>query len=180
MRVRIAHDGASRGWLPPHFYAQGGYRGRGDDGLRRPSHVPVRLDPRSAQADYFPVQHDYSQLQVEDNAASLIAFENGALCVAETSFVSQGCPDTLELYGTAGMLVAGGPQGGVTITAKDGEQSGWFRPQLGPDEPAPLAQFVDRLQDGGEMPFGLADALALTELMEGAYRAAQAGCTQEF
>lgn len=179
MRVRIAHDGASRGWLPPHFYAQEDTGGGAMMDLgAHPMYLSAWILGRPKRIT--SLFNTITGKPVEDNAASLIAFENGALCVAETSFVSQGCPDTLELYGTAGMLVAGGPQGGVTITAKDGEQSGWFRPQLGPDEPAPLAQFVDRLQDGGEMPFGLVDALALTELMEGAYRAAQAGCTQEF
>lgn len=43
--------------------------------------------------------------EVDDNAAVIVEFESGALGMIETGFLSYGCPDQLELYGTEGTLL---------------------------------------------------------------------------
>jgi len=179
MRVRIAHDGTSSDWLPPHFYE---YAETGGGAMMDLGAHPMYLSswilgkPKKITSMFnAPYMH-----LVEENAACLIEFENGAICCAETGFVSKGCPDTIQIYGTEGMIEAGGLNGGVTVTAKVGDAMGTFRPNLGPKDPSPLDQFVDRLVDGGEMPFGIEDAAALTQLMDGAYIAHESGEVYKF
>lgn len=179
MRVRIAHDGASSDWLPPRFYDAGETGGGAMMDLgAHPMYLASWLlgKPKKITSLFnAPFGH-----AVEENAASLIEFENGAICCAETGFVSKGSKDALEVYGTGGMIYASGTTGEVTVTCTVGGQPGSFVPKLGENDRSPLDQFVDRLADGGEMPFGIEDAVALTELMEGAYISYETGKVYEF
>ena len=43
---------------------------------------------------------------VDENAVAVAEFEGGALGVGETGFISVGSPQTLEIYGTEGSLIA--------------------------------------------------------------------------
>jgi len=66
----------------------------------------------------------------EDNAVCVIEFENKAVAIVETSFVSTHSPGCLELYGTEGTLLIGGPDRGVKIMSNKIESTvpGWVTP----------------------------------------------------
>jgi predicted dehydrogenase len=101
---------------------------------------------------------------VEDNAVSVMKFENGAVAISETGFVSGASPFALELYGTTGTLLIG--HGGIQLKTADG----WLSPDsLPPALPAAIPQFVGGILRNETIYFGLDDAIALTELMENAY-----------
>ena len=171
VRVRVAHNGSSAGWLPPHFYdaaACGG--GAMMDLGAHPMYLarwmlgrPVRIASIFTYATKHPV---------EDNAVCAIEFENGAIGVTETSFVSSHSPDVLELNGTEGCLIAGGPDDTVRYrsNSQGDKAQEWATPSdLPPEQPRPIRQWVQSLLENRAMPFGLEDGTQLTELMEYAY-----------
>jgi predicted dehydrogenase len=163
MRVRNAHNGASAGWLPPHFYdpVECGGGAMMDLGAH-PMYLISWLMGRPVEiSSAFTA---YTNHAVEDNAVSVMKFKNGAIAVSETGFVSGDSPFALELYGTEGALIIG--QGGIRLKTKDG----WLSPgHLPAALPGAIPQFVDGILHGGVIHFGLDDAIALTELMENAY-----------
>lgn len=110
--------------------------------------------------------------EVEDNAVSVIEFENKAIAVAETSFVSSHSPHSMELHGTEGCLLIGGPEGGVRIMSNKiaSDVDGWIVPSQLPEAlPNPIAMWVSAILEDGPIPFGLEEGTQLTELMEYAY-----------
>ena len=171
LRVRVAHNGASGEWLPPHFYdpvACGG--GAMMDLGAHPMYLA-----RWILGEPVRVSSTFSHITghaVEDNAVSLIEFENKAIGIIETSFVSAHCPQFLELYGTDGCLLVGGPENQVRIISKKLESSldGWISPaQLPSALPTPIKMWVSGIRDDTSIPFGLEEGTQLTQLMEAAY-----------
>jgi predicted dehydrogenase len=171
MRVRNAHNGATAGWLPPHFYDPvecGG--GAMIDLGAHPMYLarwimgkPVRITS---------LFNSYTGKPVEDNAVSIIEFENKGVAVVETGFVSSNSPFSLELYGTAGSLLIGGPDGKVSLISSkmDIPVKGWITPSSLPQALlSPVQQWVKGIQEGTEITFGLEEGIQLTELMEAAY-----------
>ncbi|HUT32885.1 MAG TPA: Gfo/Idh/MocA family oxidoreductase [Planctomycetota bacterium] len=177
LRVRVAHNGASAGWLPPHFYVPETCGGGAmmDLGahpmylarwiLGKPSRIVSTFNDRTGHV-------------VEDNSVCLIEFESKAIAVVETSFVSSHSPGMLELYGTEGSLLIGGPEGRVQLRSNKVASSvpGWVAPaELPKPLPAPLRQWVSGILEGAPIHFGLEDGTQLTELMEAAYRSHRTG-----
>ncbi|MCX5759095.1 MAG: Gfo/Idh/MocA family oxidoreductase, partial [Candidatus Hydrogenedentes bacterium] len=171
LRVRVAHDGASSGWLPPHFYdpvACGG--GAMMDLGAHPMYLArwILGQPLRVRSTFLHMT-DHA---VEDNAVSVVEFANKAIAVVETSFVSRHCPDILELHGTAGALFTGGPDDSVQLMSDKvgGSLRGWIRPADLPQAlPRPIRIWADALMHGTPIPFGLDEGIQLTELMENAY-----------
>lgn len=176
LRVRVAHDGASGGWLPEHFYDAvtcGG--GAMMDLGAHPMYLARWILGKPARIT--ALFNSVTGCAIEDNAVALIEFENKAVAVAETSFVSARSPFLLEVNGTEGTVLAGGPEGGVRINTAQlgGKLDGWISPaQLPPEQPRPIVQWLDALERGAPpMPYGLDDGMQLTALMEAAYQSAQ-------
>ncbi|MBN1342280.1 MAG: Gfo/Idh/MocA family oxidoreductase [Phycisphaerae bacterium] len=172
LRVRVAHNGASAGWLPEHFYDPttcGG--GAMMDLGAHPMYLarwilgePLRV---SSTFNAYTTGH-----AVEDNSVSVIEFAGKAIAIAETSFVSTHSPFQLDLYGTEGTLCVGGPEEKVRIRSNKIASSvpGWVTPaELPAALPRPIELWARALIDGTETPFGLDDGVQLTELMEAAY-----------
>ena len=108
-RVRKAHNGSLANWLPPHFYdpvACGG--GAMIDLGAHPMYLLCAFlgEPLSVQSAFTHV----TGKAVEDNAVSLLQFENGAIGVSETGFVSVSWPFTIELGGSLGTLLVRGKE----------------------------------------------------------------------
>ena len=119
---------------------------------------------------------------VDDNTVSVIEFENGAIAVNETSFVSFGGAYSLEIDGTEGGLRMLSPNDGVQVRAKRFEDVSWRTP---PDElpsplPKPIDQWIAGCTDDAPIEFGLEPAIELTELMEAAYVAEREGRSVDF
>jgi len=178
MRVRNAHNGASAGWLPPHFYdeKQCGGGAMIDLGAHPMYLIPWIMGKPAEIASAFThvTGHD-----IDDNAVSLMKYENGAIAVSETGFVTGNCPFILELYGTEGSLMITGSEVKMISTKlneKIGDFSGWIEPnQLPKALPGAIDQFVDAVLYGKEIIFGMDDAVTLTEMMDAAYRAHKQG-----
>lgn len=173
VRTRMAHNGASDQWLPPHFYdpvACGG--GAMIDLGCHPMYLArwIGGKPKQVTARFtrFLDRHE-----VDDNSVAIIEFESGALGVVETSFVSTFSPFALEVYGTEGAILVGGPDEGVWVRSRvnGGKVDGWIRPsQLPPADPSPLVQWISAIEGGEPPKISLQDGRDLTELMEAATR----------
>ena len=100
---------------------------------------------------------------VEDNAVTVMSFENGAISVNETGFVSNYSPVTLEVFGEDGYVRMVGNRVVMCTKATDGVE---VELEVGADRPSPLVQFLtDDLLDG----CGMKEAKALTHMMTLAY-----------
>ena len=169
LRIRIAHDGAVRDWLPAHFYdaetcgggammdlgAHGMYLARWL--LGRPKRIASVFNTVTGRA-------------VDDNTVSVIEFESGAIAVNETSFAGFGGTYSLEIDGTEGGLRMPSPSEGVQVRSKRFGDAGWHKPEALPAAHAkPIDQWIAGCVAGASIEFGLEPAIELTELMEAAY-----------
>jgi len=179
MRVRVAHNAGSAGWLPEHFWdpVQTGGGAMMDLG----AHPMYLLRWLGGQPKKITSSFTYLlEREVEDNAVSVIEFENGLIGVSDTSFVSTHSPFALELSGTEGTLLVGGPEGRLQIRSNKLEDTNWHTPAEMPQQlPPPLRIWVEAVLHGGEIPFGLEEGTQLTELMQYAYESHRNGCQVE-
>ena len=169
LRVRIAHDGAVRDWLPAHFYdpeacGGGAMMDLGAHGMYLSRWL---LGPPKRIVSVF---NTVTGRAVDDNTVSVVEFENGAIAVNETAFTSFGGAYSLEIDGTEGGYRMPSPGEGVEVRSKHLAESGWQRPEHLPDAHAkPIDQWIAGCVHGAPIEFGLDEAIHLTELMEAAY-----------
>jgi len=168
MRMRMAHDGALRNWLPPYWYdvekACGG--AMMDLGCHPMYAASYLLGKPTRIASMF--NNTMAPPPGEDNAVSVVEFEGGAIAVLETGFISPYHGDAFELLGTEGAIVRTANKIKMKTNRFDG---GWYVPASLPDpRPAAIRQWLDGIQAGTPIPFDTARGIALTELLENAYR----------
>ncbi|MCY4130587.1 MAG: Gfo/Idh/MocA family oxidoreductase [Gammaproteobacteria bacterium] len=170
VRIRVAHAGSSRDWLPAHFYdleacGGGAMMDLGAHGMYLARWLLGK--PKRVVSVFCNI----TERAVEDNAVSVIEFENGAIGVNETSFVAYPDSYSLELDGTEGGVRMLSPRDGVEIRSDHLEASGWNKVEELPDRSAsPIDQWISGCLDGTAIDFGIEEAVQLTELMEAAYR----------
>ncbi len=171
LRIRNAHSGAVDNWLPDHFYdakACGG--GAMIDLGAHPMYLSRWLlgKPKSITSMFNSI----TNRPVEDNAVSIIEFENKAIAIVETGFVTPNSPFSLELYGTEGALLVGGWDNGVKINSRrySGSEDWTVVKDLPQALPSAMTQWVEGILHGSQIHFGLEDGIQLTQLMEGAYK----------
>ncbi len=172
MRFRNCHSGSTEEWLPAHFYnakecgggamidlgAHGMYLAEWMFGMpvSACSQFTVSCELDSAKAK--------NSDRVEDNAVTIMSFENGVIAVNETGFVSNYSPITFEVFGENGYIRMIGNRvikcTGTTLGAE-------VEVEVGPDEPSPLKQFLTGNQLDG---CGIKEAKALTRMMTMAYK----------
>ena len=178
LRIRNAHDGASRGWLPPHFYDKKACGGGAmiDLGAHPMYLIGWLLGKPSEISSAFT---HVTGKEVEDNAVSVMKYKSGAIAVYETGFVSGNSPYVLEMYGTEGSLIINGKDIKLISAKSKNEGStfgGWITPSVLPKPlPDPIDQFVDGVLHGKEIVYGIDDAVLLTEIMEAAYKSHESG-----
>ena len=168
-RVRKAHNGATAGWLPPHFYdpvACGG--GAMIDLGAHPMYLLCEI----MQDEPVQVQSSFTNITghaVEDNAVSLLTFDNGAIGVSETGFVSSGYPFTIEIGGTKGSLLLRDNYVEWCCEETGGK---WVPAELPEALPSPIVQWATA-ETAEDIParIGIEPATRLTRVMEAAYRA---------
>ncbi|MGF7141845.1 putative dehydrogenase [Anaerotaenia torta] len=169
-RMRNVHDGSIGNWLPEHFYNReqcGG--GAMIDLGAHPMYLLnwILGEPKSVQSVFT----DITGHGVEDNAVSVIEFEQGAIGVSETGFVSVYNPATLEISGTKGALLV---RDGVRYATEE-TGGAWVTPELPPRLPSPLVQWAEGKHASEEVNFGIEDAIMLTRMMEAAYKSFRSG-----
>ncbi|MBR4940754.1 MAG: Gfo/Idh/MocA family oxidoreductase [Clostridia bacterium] len=183
VRVRNCHSGISDNWLPPHFLdpvPTGG--GAMMDLGAHPMYILSYLlgKPMNVVSCYNKLY----DTPVDDNCVSVIEFENKVIAVSETGFVTSSSPFSLEVYGTEGSFATGGPAGGTWFCSRKAEGVGkgtWMRPNIPkPGIPSAINQFVGACLRDEEIIFGIDDAIKLSELMEGAYKAWKEGRKVDF
>ncbi len=171
LRIRNVHSGASDHWQPEYWYnpvttGGGAMMDLGAHGMYMAHWLlgnPVRIQS---------MFNNLIDLPIEDNAVCTIEFENKAVAITETSFVSPLVPFMIEVYGTKGAIIGVGDDIKICTkdTAKIGANGGWIKAQLPKNElPHPIRQFIDAVVDGKEILFGTKEARMLSLLMEKAY-----------
>ncbi|MDL2206709.1 Gfo/Idh/MocA family oxidoreductase [Eubacteriales bacterium OttesenSCG-928-N13] len=175
-RVRNVHNGSIAGWLPPHFYdpKQCGGGAMIDLGAHPMYTLAWLLGRPKCVTSVFTNVTDHD---VEDNAVCVLTFDDGAIGVSETGFVSTNNPYTLEISGTKGALMV---HNGVFYCC-DETNGEWVEAKDLPDElPAPVEQWGRAAQTGEALPeFDIDQAVLLSEIMEAAYKAHREGCVKE-
>ncbi|MET0438627.1 MAG: Gfo/Idh/MocA family oxidoreductase [Devosia sp.] len=173
-RIRYAHHGAvGTPWIPAHFFnaaeagggaiidlgAHGFYLGMYLHGTR----------PLSIQT----LLTEVSNVGVEDNTVSILAYPDGVLAVAETSFVAGFFGYAIEIAGTDGSIVVG-PADHRVLLRKAGTDS-WLEQEQAAALPATLDQFIEIIAGAPEDPEHLETSIWLTRIAESAYRSARTG-----
>jgi predicted dehydrogenase len=170
-RVRNVHNGSIGNWLPAHFYDKeqcGG--GAMIDLGAHPMYMLQWLlgEPKTIQSVFTNITGH----EVEDNAVSVIEFDEGAIGVSETGFVSNYTPTTLEISGTKGTLLV---SNGVMYATEETEGK-WIAPEQLPQAlPSPILQWEKDFNADEDVTFGIEDAIVLTKMMEAAYKSSQSG-----
>jgi len=176
MRSRNAHNGSLGGWLPDYWYdiKKAGGGAMMDLGCH-PMYTGSYLlgKPKRITA----VFNTTIAPQGDDNASATVEFENKAIAVLETSFISPYNSDCFEFLGTEGAVVQSGGQIRVRSNKFKG---GWYTPdKLPPPMPIPLEIWLDCIEKKKPVPpeFAVERGTALTELLENAYIANKTGKT---
>ena len=168
LRFRNCHNGSLAHWLPAHFYDKktcggGAMIDLGAHGMYLAHHVLG--EPVSYASAFTHVCHDEKDALlnpdgIEDNAVTVMTFENGAIAVNETGFVSSGLVPTYEIGGERGYLIFSGEK--AIFRGADGQTVDL------PMEAAPtsLVYFLRGEEAAGA---GIEEAVALTRMMVGAY-----------
>ncbi len=165
MRMRNAHDGVSRGWLPPSFLdpvptCGGAMMDLGAHGMYLLNWFMG--EPEKCTSVFTNCMCN----TVEDNCVSVFSYKNGAIGVSETGFVTGRNPFELEIAGTKGTILAGGVFDKLCYNNGDG----WCYPNLGKGSKSAINSFCDAIINGEDTLFGIDDAVALTKTMEMAYK----------
>ena len=180
LRLRVAHDGAVRDWLPAHFYDPDACGGGAMMDLGAHGMYLARwlLGPPKR---IFSVFNTVTGRAVDDNAVCVIEFESGAIAVNETSFVGFGGSYSLEIDGTEGSYRMLSPSAGAQVRSKRFCDSKWREPDALPTPlPKPIDQWIAGCVAGAPIEFGLDSATQLTELMEAAYISHREGRCVDF
>ncbi|OCT11635.1 oxidoreductase [Paenibacillus pectinilyticus] len=174
VRTRLSHNGGisttanPNGWLPQHFYnaEQCGGGALIDLGCH-----PMYLNrlllglPVAVSASYGYV----TGREVEDNAVSLLQYENGALGIVEAGFVNAFSPFVIEVHGTAGSVLYSEHDGRILLrTSKlEGAADQWQAYEsLAEAKPTAFDQWVAHIQNGTKATENIGLAVDLTKLME--------------
>lgn len=166
VRVRNAHDGVSGKWLPNYWFEEKDAAGG--------AMMDLGCHPVYILADFLGKPKRVKGLfnspfgtKVDENAVMSVEFENGAIGVAETAFVSYECPFLLEVHGTKGRLIST-EEGYFDFKSELVSNNDLQLPA--PDD-EPIIQFIDACinNTGSPKGMGIDDAIALTELLEKAY-----------
>ncbi len=170
-RFRNCHNGSLGHWLPAHFYNKdecggGAMIDLGAHGMYL-AHWLLGL-PQSYSSSFTHFCRDEEDGNknpsgLEDNAVTVMTYGSGAIAVNETGFVSVGSKAVMEVGGELGYITA--CDGKVLLyNDKNGLPA---ELELCPETTFPLGSFLC----GEDVPgCGIDDAVALTEMMIGAYK----------
>ncbi|TFV84440.1 Gfo/Idh/MocA family oxidoreductase [Microbacterium sp. dk485] len=172
-RVRMAHDGWLTGSLPDRFADPVAAIGGAFTDLGcHPAYLVQRLlgaYPERVSAVYTRV----TGREVEDNAVVVAAYPDGALGVAEASFVTTPGALAMEVRGTEASLLHGFGRGG--LHAKGGPFGDeWVPVPLRPPPPTPFELWVDAIRGRADASANVSAAIDLTRFIVAANTAAAA------
>lgn len=177
LRVRVAHDGAlpttesPEGWLPGRFFERRESAGGVEiDFGAHPLYLMSRfLGPPER---VISAHGHFTGKAAEDNAVAVFSYSNGAIGVAESSFLGGASPFVVEAHGTDGSLVYDADEG---LRMRRTSTAPWEIRETPHDGPSPFARWVDLTSRGEPDPENVAVALGLSALAEAAERSAAEG-----
>jgi len=170
IRMRDAHNGVSGNWLPEYWFEEKDAAGGAMMDLGcHPMYILALLGGKPTRVTGLfnaPLGS-----KIDENAVAIAEFENGALGVAETGFISAGSPQTLEVYGTEGCMIAHG-EGNIVFNSNKPHDDDFIKNNMPAGNQSPIMQFVDACINGTGSPdmLGIDDAIALTQLLELSYK----------
>lgn len=175
-RVRMAHDGWLGGWLPERFAdPQAAIGGAFADLGCHPAYLVQRIlgaHPETISAAYGRV----TGRQVEDNAVVTARYANGAIGVAEASFVTTPGASAFEIRGTEASLLHGfGRDGLIAKGGRFGDE--WAAVALEPACTAPFDLWIDAIRGDADITSHQRAAVDLTRFIVAANTAAATGQT---
>ncbi len=173
-RVRNCHSGSINNWLPPHFYSreQCGGGAMVDLGAHPMYLIAWFLGkPISVQSLFSNV----TDRAVEDNAVCLVKFENGAIGVSETGFVSRCDRFTVDISGTDGAVSVANDD--VWYSSVSDTDSKWVKAEYNQKNlPSALQYWTDSIKNNTvNTLYAIDDAITLTSMMEAAYKSHESG-----
>lgn len=170
IRRRKAHSGVSGHWLPAYWFDEKDAAGGAMMDLG--CHPMYDLAYFGGKVKRVTGMFN-SPLgsKIDENAVSIMEFENGIIGISETGFMSCASPDVFEIYGTNGSLIRHGDDIKVYSTKLAPFTNEWIRPSMPAAGPAPIMQFVDACIAKSASPAlcTIDDAIDLTRLLENAY-----------
>lgn len=179
MRARVAHMAALDRWFHggSAWFADEGLAGGGalfDLGCHTVDVMRWFLgEPKSVVAK---IQNLSGAYPIDDNSVVVVEFKSGALGILDTAWVHRAGPNPVEVYGTEG-YVGRSPGGGLTLSSTQLRPEGIdgaITPSKLPDAlPMPMEQWISAILHGTPMTITVEDGRNLTQLLEGAYRAAR-------
>ena len=172
IRRRNAHSGVSGHWLPEYWFEEKDAAGGAMMDLG--CHPMYDLAYFGGKVKRITALFN-SPLgsKVDENAVSIMEFENGIIGISETGFMSSDSPEIFEIYGTEGTLIRHGDDVRVKSRKLSPFTNDWIRPTMPAGDPAPIMQFVDACINKTASPAlcTIDDAIDLTRLLENAYKA---------
>ena len=171
MRYRNCHSGSTKNWLPPHFYnaQQCGGGAMIDLGAHGMYLTEWLLGMPASASSTFTVSCEAggalakNRDRVEDNAVTVMRFDNGAIAINETGFVSDCSPVVLEVHGEHGYVRMENDRV-VKCTRATEHKPVEVTPPA--SRPSPIEQFLS----GNILPgCSISEARALTHMMVMAY-----------
>ncbi len=177
LRVRVSHDGAlpsaasPQGWLPERFFdprqSAGGVT---IDFGAHPLYLLAHLlgMPEEVSSAYGR----FTGRAVEDHSVVAMLYPNGALGIAEASFLGATAPFSVEAHGTEGSLLYD-PSGGLRTRRRGAER--WSVVRVPADGRSPFERWVDLSSAGRADPENVRAALELNALAEAANLSAHRG-----
>ena len=166
VRARLAHKGAlSETGLPAYFYSLEQCAGGAMIDLGCHPMYLTRLllgMPESVSASYGYV----TGREVEDNAAAVLRYPDGALGIVEAGFVNPFSPFTLEAHGTEGSLLYSAQNRKVILASTANGAEPVVEWPLPDALPSAFEQWVAAIRCGVPDDRNLELALDLTRLME--------------
>jgi len=173
VRLRNAHNGVSGNWLPDYWYEEKDACGGAMMDLGcHPMYIANYLlgKPSKITSMYNATQDKSIKHGIEDNAINLIEFENKAIAIVETGFVTPVSPWAFEIYGTEGMLLATDHKVRIANSETRKYTGGFVEVERLPRAlPSPMQTWFNAIENGAEVVFGMKDAIGLSELLECAY-----------
>ncbi len=170
VRIRVSHDGALPsvenlgGWLPERFFehSESGGGVQIDFGAH-PLYLIQHLfgPPESVTSTYG----NFTRKPTEDNAVTVLRYPNGAIGVAESSFLGSANPFIVEVHGTQGSLMYDPEKG---LRRQRAGESRWETLETPPDGPSPFCRWVELALRGEPDPSNVRAALGLSTLAEAA------------
>ena len=164
VRVRKSHNGATKGWLPDTFFDPGQCGGGAMIDLGTHA-VYLTCEFLGEPKKVHSVFTNVTGRAVEDNAVSVMEFDGGAIGVAETGFVSEQYPFTVELVGDKGTLFLRGDDL-RWVCPETGNV--WTNAEIPQAAPAPYAVWASEAEIPAD--YDIDHAVRLTRVMEMAYK----------